>query len=106
MLFAQNCEKDRKERNKRRDGTNMTEMDKLQKWLDENGIKYERIIEKKPLERNQIYIETNYKELSFICQEGSYGYYQGLIEMYDFQNEPIGFLTAEECINKIKENFN
>ena len=84
----------------------MTEMDKLQKWLDDNGIKYERIIEERPpLRRNQILIETDYKKLSFICQWGSYGYYQELIEMYDFQNEPIGFLTAEECINKIKEEL-
>lgn len=84
----------------------MTEMSKLQKWLDDNGIKYERIIEERPpLRRNQILIETDYKELSFICQWGSYGYYQGLIEMYDFQNEPIGFLTAEECIDKIKEEL-
>lgn len=82
----------------------MTEMDKLQKWLDDNKIKYERNIWKiAHLERNQILIETDYKELSFICQPGSYGYYQGLIEMYDFQNEPIGFLTAEECIEKLKE---
>ena len=84
----------------------MTEMDKLQKWLDDNKIKYERIIEEKsPLRRNQILIETDYKKLSFICQWGSYGYEKGLIEMYDFQNEPIGFLTAEECINKIKEEL-
>lgn len=81
----------------------MSEMEKLQKWLDENGIKYERYIEDGRFNRNQIFIKTNKKELSFVCHYGSYGYQQGLIEMYDFENEPEGFLTAEKCIKKLKK---
>ena len=90
----------------------MSEMEKLQKWLDKNNIKYERRIEDgvlidiesgKRLNTNQILIKTNDIELSFICHYGSYGYEQGLIEMYDHENEPEGWLTAEKCISKIKE---
>lgn len=81
----------------------VSEMDKLQEWLDKNNIKYDRFIEGGKINRNQILIQTDKIELSFICHYGSYGYKQGLIEMYDFQNEPLGFLTAEDCINKIKE---
>lgn len=81
----------------------MSEMEKLQKWLDENNIKYERYIEDSLINRNQILIKINEMELSFICHYGSYGYQQGLIEMYDFVNEPEGFLTAKQCISKLKE---
>ena len=81
----------------------MSEMEKLQEWLDKNNIKYERYIEEGRLNRNQILIKTNKIKLSFICHYGSYGYQQGLIEMYDFENEPEGFLTAKQCINKLKE---
>lgn len=81
----------------------MSEMEKLQKWLDENNIKYERYIEDGKLNRNQILIRTDKIELSFICHYGSYGYQQGLIEMYDFENDPIGYLTAKQCISKLKE---
>ena len=81
----------------------MSEMEKLQKWLDENHIKYERYIETGWVNRNQILIKTEEMELSFICHRGSYGYEQGLIEMYDFVNEPDGYLTAKQCISKLKE---
>lgn len=81
----------------------MSEMEKLQKWLNENNIKYERHAGGLIIERNQIIVETEEIKLSFICHYGSYGYEQGLIEMYDFMNEPIGYLTAEDCINKLNE---
>ena len=90
----------------------MSEMEKLQKWLDKNNIKYERRIDDgvliditsgKRFNTNQILIKANDIELSFICHYGSYGYEQGLIEMYDRENEPEGWLTAEKCINKLKE---
>ena len=83
----------------------MSEMEKLQKWLDENKIKYERYIEGGWISRNQILIKTEEMRLSFICHYGSYGYEQGLIEMYDFENEPDGYLTAKQCISKLKEVF-
>lgn len=81
----------------------MTEMDKLQKWLDENHIEYERRIKEEGIiDTNQILIETNEVKLSFICHYGSYGYREGLIEMYDFVEEPIGFLTADDCIKELE----
>lgn len=81
----------------------MSEMEKLQEWLDKKDIKYERYVEDGSFNRNQIIIETDEIKLSFICHYGSYGYQQGLIEMYDFENEPIGFLTAKECISKLEK---
>lgn len=81
----------------------MSEMEKLQKWLDENHIKYDRYIESGRINRNQIFIQTQKIDISFICHFGSYGYKQGLIEMYDFQDDPIGFLTADDCIKRLKE---
>lgn len=81
----------------------MSEMEKLQKWLDENNIKYERCIGNETADINQIIIRTNDIALSFICHHGSYGYEKGLIEMYDGLIEPEGWLTAEKCISKLKE---
>lgn len=81
----------------------MTEMDKLQKWLDENHIEYERRIEEGVINRNQILIETNEVELSFVCHYGSYGYEKGLVEMWDFNSEPIGYLTADDCIKELEK---
>lgn len=86
----------------------MTEMKKLQRWLDKNGIKYLNNID----DINQIVIEKaivnekgqkDHKALAFACNWGTMGYLEGLIEMYDFQNEPTGFMTAKECIEEIKE---
>lgn len=79
----------------------MTELEKLQNWLDKNHIKYTR---RQDGFYNQILIETSEVKLSFICQIGSYGFEQGLIEMWDFGDEdPIGFLNAENCKKIIKE---
>lgn len=82
------------------------EMQKLQDWLDKNHIDYKRTKEYvEGIGRNQILIETNEIKLSFICHYGSYGYEAGLIEMWDFENDPVGWLTAEECKKIIKKHL-
>lgn len=82
----------------------MTELEKLQDWLDKNHIEYIRRKDNFNYGYNQILIETSKVKLSFICQIGSYGFEQGLIEMWDFGDEdPIGFLNAENCKKIIKE---
>lgn len=78
-----------------------SEMDKLQNWLKKNHIQHERrsIIQN----GDQILIENDNIKISCICHYGSYGYNQGLIEMWDFANEPEGWLTAEACKRRIKK---
>lgn len=44
--------------------------------------------------------------LSAICHPGSYGYEEGLIEVYNGQNEPEGFLNPLEALEILKEWLN
>lgn len=83
----------------------ISEIEKVCKWLDKKSIKYKRIINKgihNEDMRNQILIENDYVKLSIICHIGSYGYEQGLLEEYDFFDEPEGYLTAKQCIEWLK----
>lgn len=91
------------------------ELDKLEKFLQQNGYKYERIERQGGIgeDRHQIRVfdEENGKELfDVICQRGSYGYEEGLLEaMGSIVNEKEigdrveGYLTADEIIRRIKE---
>lgn len=94
------------------------EMDKLAELLGNKGIAFERfhdptkvpdyVLPNKDVERelrNQIVIKSGKTELSFICHLGSYGVDQGLIEFYDFKSEPVGYLTADECMEIVKEKL-
>ena len=96
----------------------MSEMDKLAELLKNVKIDFERfhdptkvpdyVLPNKDVERelrNQIVIKHGKTVLSFICHLGSYGVDQGLIEFYDFQHEPVGYLTAEECLEIVKEQL-
>jgi len=90
------------------------ELDKLEKFLQQNGYKYERIERQGGIgeDRHQIRVfdEENGKELfDVICQRGSYGYEEGLLEaMGSIVNEKEigdrveGYLTADEIIRRIK----
>ena len=95
-----------------------SEMDKLAELLKNEKIDFERfhdptkvpdyVLPNKDIERelrNQIIVKINLRVLSFICNLGSYGVDQGLIEFYDFQHEPVGYLTAEECMKIVKEQL-
>lgn len=44
-------------------------------------------------------------EISIICNIHSYGSELNLFELYDFKNEPFGFLTKEEVLKKVKEYY-
>ena len=95
-----------------------SEIDKLAELLKNENIEFEwfhdptkvpdYVLPDKNIERelrNQIVIKINLKVLSFICHFGSYGADQGLIEFYDFQEEPVGYLTAEECLEIVKDRL-
>lgn len=96
----------------------MTELDKLEKYLNNNNIPYQRIDEKgeteyklieKYLTRHQIIVPNRDEwEWDAICHPGSYGYEEGLLEiMGNIVEEELdveGYLTAEEVIERI-ENY-
>lgn len=90
------------------------EIQKLEKLLQDAEIPYRRTINPVPMcelitgkcmpARNQIEIlYENCPIISCICQYGSYGARDGLIECYDFCHEPRGSLNAEEAFEWIKE---
>lgn len=91
----------------------MSELDKLEKYLFEHGYEYDRIDEEDEvvLNRHQIIVYKNKKrQWDAVCQYGSYGYDQGLLEIYGtlvskFDNKGdrvIGWLTAKEIIERIE----
>ena len=91
----------------------MLETHKLQRLLFENNIKYEN---EAWLTGEHICIpsiqawkeDKDEKRISIICCAGSYGYENGLLEMWapGVWEDVIGNLTAEEAFEKIKEVLN
>ena len=97
----------------------LTQLNKLERYLEENGIRYERfdreeLIEQDnlryELERHQIYVPSSEKaEWDVICQRGSYGAEKGLLEIYgsivraNAGDSVEGYLTAEDVIERIEE---
>lgn len=86
---------------------NLTQLDKLEKYLKENGIKYERIDTK---DTHQINVPNSRdKEWDAICHYGSFGYKEGLLEIYgsivpeNVGDTVEGYLTAEDVVNRINE---
>lgn len=71
------------------------EMKKLKSYFDFNQIAYEVVAWG---DRFNIHVKMDYLTLSFLTSEGSYGGYNGLIEYYNFRDEPTGYLTADEAI--------
>lgn len=97
----------------------MTELDKLAKYLKENKIPFERYdCDEKydadglmiTLDRHQICVPKWGENCKWdaICQKYSYGYERGLLEIYgelvpdEEGDSVIGFLTAEQVIERIK----
>lgn len=94
---------------------NMTEFDKLEQMLADAGIRYER--EDKDgadgtylFEYHQLRHPWDLDEdaegmmylWSAICSYGSYGYEEGLIELYGRNmSEPESYLSAEKCFEMI-----
>ena len=77
-------------------GIKPTELTKLREYFDANGIGYEVLY----WEENwyNLHVKLEYARLSFLTSIGSYGGYEGLIEFYNFRDEPTGHLTADEAI--------
>ena len=73
-----------------------TELTKLRAYFDTNGISYEVAYWED--NRYNLHVNLEHVKLSFLTSEGSYGGYNGLIEFYNFRDEPTGHLTADEAI--------
>ena len=73
-----------------------TEIIKLREYFEASGVSYEVRYWKD--DWYNLHVKLDYVTLSFLTSKGSYGCYQGLIEFYNFRDEPIGHLTADEAI--------
>lgn len=93
----------------------MSELDKLESYLITAGYKhYERIDEERLfVSRHQIiiYDENGKKLWDAICHKGSYGYENGLLEIYgnivDKKKDGdtvVGWLTADDVIERIERD--
>lgn len=73
-----------------------TEIKRLRDYFDLNRVVYEVVAWGES--RFNIHVNLEYLTLSFLTSVGSYGGYNGLIEFYNFRDEPTGYLTAGEAI--------
>ena len=91
----------------------LDEMNKLEAFLRENGYNVVRHDEEKSIwDRHQVVVNDDKGEKMFdaICQKGSYGYKDGLLEIMDGTmkltrngDEKVeGWLTADEIIKRLK----
>lgn len=84
-----------------------TEITKLREYLDANGVSYEAV--RWGDNWYNLHVDSEYIKLSFLTSEGSYGGNQGLIEFYNFRDEPTGYLNAEGAIRiyeeEVAENY-
>ena len=93
-------------------GDYMSELDKLEQYLKEEGIGYSRTDENTDLwGRHQIIVFGQDSNVAWdaICHRGSYGFEQGLLEIYgnivDQEKDGdsvVGWLTAEDVIKRIE----
>ena len=88
----------------------MSELDKLEKYLKEHNITYERIDKEGVFNRHQIIVkdEDGVVIWDAVCHFGSYGYEEGLLEIMGTLVRPedrdsvAGWLTAEDVIKRIE----
>lgn len=78
-----------------------TELTKLREYFDASGVSYEVFFWK--VNRYNLHVDLEYVKLSFLTSLGSYGGLEGLIEFYNFRDEPAGYLTADEAIKIYEE---
>lgn len=87
----------------------MTEMQKFRNLLDDAGIEWVDCSDEDELLVERTHFEYKGKRWSVIHGSGTYGGWnsweedRGLLEIYDFDAEPIGFLTAKEAFRIITE---
>ena len=72
------------------------EIQKLRDYFDTNQIEYE--LRYWGEGRFNIHVDLDYIRLSFLTSIGSHGCFEGLIEFYNFIDEPTGYLRADEAI--------
>lgn len=99
----------------------MSELDKLELYLKEHGICYKRSdepafipkIDGCDVDRHQIvvYDEEGGRKWDAMCQFGSFGYEEGLLDIYgDIVDEEkdgkvvVGWLTADDVIARIERD--
>lgn len=97
----------------------MSELDILAKYLKDHNIPFERYDCDKiltlddgytfHLDRHQICVPNQRNMLwDVICQEGSFGHKEGLLEAYgdivDIEGEVEGYLTAQDVIERIEKH--
>lgn len=89
----------------------MTELNMLEFYLRLKNIPYRRFDEGGEYGRHQIivYDKKGNKIWDAICHKGSYGYEQGLLEIYGTIVRPCGdsvegWLTADDVIERIEEH--
>lgn len=101
----------------------LTQLNKLEQYLKDNNIHYERFDNEdiplsptityafKEMERHQICVPSysaQSREWDVICQRGSYGAEEGLLEIYRSIVDPYagdsveGWLTADDVIARIE----
>lgn len=93
----------------------LAELNKLEDYLKEHGIEYERIDGEDTdysIDRHQISVPNHAKKKwDAICQYGSYGYEEGLLEIYGSlvdrakygdTDSVCGWLTAKDVIERIE----
>ena len=85
------------------------EMNKLRKLLDDMGIGWKDVSSHYEVKEHTIdfsiyrtRFEHKGRYISVIIGIGTYGGDKGLLEMWDGNGEPEGYLTAEEVIERIK----
>ena len=83
-----------------------TEIQRLRDFLDEKSINYEvrdwGESSSGFWERYNLHVLNGDIRYSFLLSKGSYGREKGLIEFYNFNDEPTGWLTADECMETIR----
>lgn len=86
-----------------------TEISKLKAILDNKRIPYN--VHAWGMDENEIgegyhlHVCKGEVTYSFLLSRWSYGSEEGLIEFYDFVEEPTGYLTADECMEIIKQRL-
>lgn len=98
----------------------LTQLNRVEQYLKDKGIPYERFDKEdvispqfpyylETLERHQIYVPNGKNsEWDVICQKGSYGAEEGLLEIYgsivatNAGDSVEGWLTADDVIARIE----
>lgn len=94
----------------------MSELEKLEAYLNERGIPHERIEEGRTLGERfyawsqiVVYDERGERQWDVVCHYGSYGYEEGLLEAMGAPivrasdgDSVVGWLTAQDVIDRLE----